>query len=267
MRKVMFLVAALVLSLVIAGQASAHFGMVIPSEEVVVKEKDAELKELKLDLLFWHPAEDIGMELVKPRRFEVFYMDEETDLLDSLKPTETKGYQTWTTSYKVKKPGVYTFYMEPTPYWEPAEGIYIIHYTKTMVSAFGAVDKGWDVELGVKTEIVPLTNPFVMYTCPDLKSFKKDNVFRGVVKLAGKPVPNAQVEIEYYNKNKESEVTEYMCTHTTADGNGEFAWAVVKPGWWGFAALNTSDTKLTHDGEGKEVELGAILWIRYEERK
>jgi cobalt/nickel transport protein len=267
MKKGVVLAVLLVLSFIVAGPASAHFGMVIPSEEVVVKEGDAELKELKVDLLFWHPAEEIGMELVKPTRFSVFAKDEETDLLDSLKPANTKGYQTWTTSYKVKKPGVYAFYMEPKPYWEPAEGIYIIHYTKTLVSAFGAAKKGWDVELGVKTEIVPVTNPFRVYARSDRTGFRKDNVFRGIVKLDGKPVPNAQVEIEYYNKNHENEVTEFMLTHTTADDKGEFAWSVTKAGWWGFAALNTSDTKLTHDGEGKEIELGAVLWIKYEDRK
>ena len=266
MRKGMLWFAFLALSLFFAGTASAHFGMVIPEDEVVPSVGNTQLKELKVDLLFWHPAEDIGMELVKPTRFGVAFKDEETDLLDALKAVETKGYRTWTTSNKIKKPGVYAFFMEPRPYWEPAEGIYIIHYTKTLVSAFGG-EKGWDQELGLKTEIVPVTNPFHMYTCPDRKSFRKDNVFRGIVKLNGKPVPNAQVEIEYYNKNKESEVTEFMYTHTTADSNGEFAWAVTKAGWWGFAALNTSDTKLTHDGEGKEVELGAVLWVKFEDRK
>ena len=35
------------------------------------------------------------------------------------------------------------FYMEPKPYWEPAEDCFIIHYTKTVVTAFGD-DEGWD---------------------------------------------------------------------------------------------------------------------------
>lgn len=51
--------------------------------------------------------------------------------------------------------------MEPKPYFEPAEDCYIIHYTKTVVSAFGL--EGWDRELGLKTEIVPLTRPFGLY--------------------------------------------------------------------------------------------------------
>ena len=44
---------------------------------------------------------------------------------------------------------------DPQPYWEPAEDAFIIHYTKTVVTAFGD-DGGWDEEIGLKTEIVPL---------------------------------------------------------------------------------------------------------------
>jgi len=55
-----------------------------------------------------------------------------------------------------KRPGVYAFFMEPNPYWEPAEDCFIVHYTKTVVTAFGD-DEGWDEEIGLKTEIVPLS--------------------------------------------------------------------------------------------------------------
>jgi cobalt/nickel transport protein len=253
----------LFLSLAAAGPASAHFGMVIPSDQVVMK---GEGTDLKVHLRFWHPSDDIGMELAKPTRFGVVINDEETNLLDSLRSTKIKGHQIWETSYKIKRPGIYTFYMEPRPYWEPAEDLYIIHYTKTVVSALGN-EEGWDREIGLKTEIVPLSKPYGLHTCPDLKSFSKDNVFKGIVKLDGKPVPNAQVEIEYYNEDGKSAISDYMCTHTKADSNGVFVYAVPKAGWWGFAALNTADTKLTHKGKGKEVELGAVLWVRFEDVK
>lgn len=40
-----------------------------------------------------------------------------------------------------------------------------------------------------------------------------------------------------------------------------FAW---NPGWWGFAALNPADYKIEHNGEEKEVELGAVLWVEFQ---
>jgi len=43
-----------------AGPAYAHFGMIIPSDEMVMKDDP---KNIKLNLMFWHPFEGQGMEL------------------------------------------------------------------------------------------------------------------------------------------------------------------------------------------------------------
>ena len=147
------------------------------------------------------------------------------------------------------------FYMEPKPYWEPAEDCFIVHHTKTVVTAFGD-DEGWDEEIGLKTEIVPLSKPFGLYA---------GNVFQGIVKLDGKAVPYAEVEIEYYNKDgKLKAPTDYMVTQTIkADQNGVFTYAAPKAGWWGFAALNPSDKKMKYNGKEKDVELGAVIWVKF----
>ena len=57
-----------------------------------------------------------------------------------------------------------------------------------------------------------------------------------------------------------------MVTQTIkADGNGVFTYAATKPGWRGFAALNEADFKLkTKSGEEKAVELGAVIWVHFE---
>ncbi len=52
-----------------------------------------------------------------------------------------------------------------------------------------------------------------------------------------------------------------------ADGNGVFTYAVPKAGWWGFAALNTSDEKLEHNGEEKDIEIGAVIWVEFHDWK
>ena len=159
--------------------------------------------------------------------------------------------------------------MEPQPYWEPAEDIYIVHYTKTVVIASGD-NTGWDKEIGLKTEIVPLSKPYGLYTCPDLKTFTKDNLFRGIVKLDGKPVPNAHVEVQYFNEGEKKDFTpwnDFMATHVKADDKGVFMFSVPVAGWWGFAALSTSDTKMKHNGIDKEVELGAVTWVQFQDIK
>ena len=57
------------------------------------------------------------------------------DLLNTLSSRKIKGHTTWKTTYRVRRPGIYVFYMEPQPYWEPVEDSYIVHYTKTTVES------------------------------------------------------------------------------------------------------------------------------------
>jgi len=248
-----FLVIAL--ALVSSDQALAHFGMLIPSDNMVMQDDN---RTVNLQFSFSHPMEMVGMELVKPKAVNVVTGGQTDDFLDALKPVRVMDHSAWGLTYQIKRPGVYTFYMEPQPYWEPAEDVFIIHYTKTVVTAFGD-DEGWDQEIGLKTEIVPLSKPFGLYA---------GNVFQGIVKFDGKPVPYAEVEVEFYNQDKRSQApTDYMVTQTIkADQNGVFTYAAPKSGWWGFAALNEADFTLkTNAGDEKGVELGAVIWVHFED--
>lgn len=245
------LIAAFLL-LTCAGTASAHFGMVIPSDTMVMQEDN---RTVTVVLSFSHPMEMIGMALEKPKDFSVSANGKRISLLGQLKQTKVMDHAAWSADYKIGRPGVYMFYMAPQPYWEPAEDCYIIHLTKTVVTAFGD-DEGWDAELGLKTEIVPLAKPYGLYA---------GNVFQGIVKMDGKPIPYAEVEVEFYNQNKAAHApTDYMTTQTIkADGNGVFTYATPAAGWWGFAALNSADFKIPRDGVEKDVELGAVIWIHF----
>ena len=256
MKKGIMLALLFTLSCVLAGPASAHFGMVIPSDSMVMQEDN---KTVDVTLSFSHPFEGIGMELVKPEAFGVVVNGKKNNLIDNLTKTRVMDHAAWKADYRIKRPGIYMFYMEPKPYWEPAEDCFIVHYTKTVVTAFGD-DEGWDKEIGLETEIVPLSKPFGLYT---------GNVFQGIVKLNGKTVPYAEVEVEYYNKDgKLKAPTDYMVTQTIkADQNGVFTYAAPKAGWWGFAALNTSDKKIKHNGEDKDIEIGAVIWVEFHDMK
>jgi len=242
--------------LIAAGPAWSHFGMLIPSDSMVMQDDS---RTVTVTLSFSHPFEMVGMDLVKPKVFNVLAGGKKQDLLGSLEATRVMDHAAWKAAYPVKRPGVYMFYMEPEPYWEPAEDSFIIHYTKSVVTAFGD-DEGWDEEIGLKTEIVPLSKPFGLYA---------GNVFQGIVKLNGKPVPFAEVEVEYYNKDKKyTAPTEYMIIQSIkSDGNGVFTYATPVSGWWGFAALNEADFKLPHEGEEKDVELGAVIWVYFHDMK
>lgn len=239
-----------------AGSASAHFQMVGPSTEMVTSPAE---RQLKLELKFWHPFEGHGMDIETPTQFGVRVDGKNTDLRNTLKPqqfTDASGKKRngFQANYEIKKPGDHIFYVEPKPFWEAAEETFIVHYTKVIVNGLG-LEQGWDDELGLKTEIVPLTRPYGLYT---------GNVFQGIVKLNGKPVPYAHVEVEYYNESgKLKAPADPMITQSVkADGNGVFTYAMPKAGWWGFAALSHDSKKMKKDGREYPVELGALIWVK-----
>jgi len=233
-----------------AQPAFAHFGMLIPSSSTVSQGGGA---DFDITLSFSHPMEMEGMTLDRPAACYAVSDGKRTDLLPMLKPATVMGKSAWKAATPLQRPGLYQFAMEPTPYWEPAEDCYIIHYTKVIVPAFGMED-GWDQPVGLKTEIVPLTRPFGLYA---------GSLFQGKLLVDGKPVPGATVEIEYYNRDKKLEApNEYMTTlSVVTDANGVFTAGLPFAGWWGFAGLTTAAEKKDYKGTPKDVELGAVLWV------
>lgn len=240
--------------------ALAHFGTIIPSDDIVSKQDP---KTVTLDIKFIHPMELHYMEMAKPKGFSVYHKGKTTDLLGSLKaakgkaPDQEQQFSYWQADFAVKSPGDYIFFVEPTPYWEPAEDIYIVHYPKVCVNALG-LEEGWDEPVGLETEIVPLTRPYGLWT---------GNVFQGEVLVNGKPVPNAEVEIEYLNESPgnpkmvEAPSDPFVTQVVKADNNGVFTYAMPRAGWWGFSALNEASWKLKHEGQEKGVEIGAVFWV------
>ncbi|MGA1874109.1 MAG: DUF4198 domain-containing protein [bacterium] len=247
---------------VMAGSVSAHFGVVKPSDDIITQEDS---KTIQVEVKFIHPHEGHYMEMAKPQQFGVMAGGQKIDLLNTL--TAQKGkwqdqeqeFTYWRADYKIKRPGDYTFYVVPTPYWEPAEDCFIVHYTKACVQALG-LEEGWDEPLGLKTEIVPLTRPYGLWV---------GNIFTGVVLVDGKPVPDSEVEIEYLNEDAENgsllkaPSDPYITQIVKTDRNGVFSYAMPKAGWWGFAALNEdSKTIKGPDGKEKPIEIGAVYWVK-----
>lgn len=239
---------AVMLVMALAAPAWAHFGMVIPESAMVERPG-----ELGLEFRFWHPMEDQGMDLPAPKAM-VDFAGRRSAV--ELSPARERGAQFWKGSYRIKRPGDYIFYMEPQPYWEPAEDAWIVHYTKTVVDALGA-EEGWDRALGLPMEIIPYTRPYGLWA---------GNSFTGQVLLDGKPLAGAEVEVEFYNAAGEIQppAGPFITQVVRADDNGVFTYTMPWAGWWGFAALATAENKLPKDGQPKPVEIGGVLWVHAE---
>jgi cobalt/nickel transport protein len=235
-----------------SNRASAHFGMIIPSTEIMTQQQGG---EITLTVMFAHPFERNWMDMEKPVRFGVKIRGAKVEnLLSLLKPIKIQGHKAWQAVYRLKRPGDYVFFDQPQPYSEPAEGKFIVHYTKVIVNGYG-MEEGWDTKVGLKTEIIPLTRPYGIYT---------GNVFRGLVLVYGKPAPFCRVEVEFDNVGEKykAPADPFINQVVKTDQNGVFTFAMPAAGWWGFAALNEGKKKIKYKGKDYPVELGAVLWVR-----
>ncbi|WP_305046540.1 DUF4198 domain-containing protein [Geoalkalibacter sp.] len=245
----------------LAAPAAAHFGAIIPEPAILSQNMDP---QVHLEVKFLHPMEMHYMEMDKPRAFGVLHDGVKTDLLESLTAAKGKSadqeeeFTFWKFSYPIKRPGDYTFFVEPAPYWEPAEDLFIVHYTKVCVHALG-LEEGWDEPLGLETEIIPLSRPYGLWT---------GNLFSGRVLLKGKPVPFAEVEVEYLNESPGNPAPvvapadPFITQVIKADADGVFHYAMPRAGWWGFSALSEADWTIEREGEAKKVEIGAVFWVQ-----
>lgn len=262
MKKLVLLVVAL-LMMASAVTCSAHFLVLYTPEPLLEKGGTVPLKAV-----FTHPFEaGHTMEMDQPKAFFVVNKGKKTDLLKTLKPITWTSLENsakaWETTYTVRGMGDYVFCLEPEPYFEKNEDGYIQQFTKVMVNNAG-LPTDWDKPVGLKTEIVPLDKPYALWT---------GNVFRGVVLSQGKPVPDAEIEVEYLNHDLNMQENKFEATPKLknapsdamktltikANASGEFVFGIPKAGWWGFAALGAGPDKKF---KGKELSQDAVIWIQ-----
>ncbi len=230
----------------------SHFQVLVPDRAIVTRDGGG---AISLDIRFTHPmAGGPLMHMDTPRRFGVLHAGETTDLLSTLQAEQEDDCTRYSASYELKAPGDHVFFLEPAPYWEPAEGKMITHYTKVVVNGFG-LEEGWDELVGLPVEIEPLVRPYGIWT---------GNCFRGIVRGPdGEPVPFAEIEVEYLNADDvEIPAGPFETQVIKADGAGVFSYALPRAGWWSFAALVDGPEITNPDGETVGHELGGLIWIR-----
>jgi cobalt/nickel transport protein len=255
------------LLLALAAPALAHFQMIYTPESALEK-----AKTIELELVFTHPFEaGHTMDMGKPEQFFVVRKGKKKNLLATLKPivwkSLTNSGAAYETTYKLRGMSDNVFCLVPAPYLEKEEDIYIQQIAKVVVNTCG-FPTDWDAEIGLPAEIVPLDKPYALWT---------GNVFRGIVKSAGKPVPFAEIEVEYMNhqplsgKNAFAEKAEveapqdaFVTMTIKANAHGEFTFGIPRAGWWGFCALGVGpDT----EHNGKELSQDAVIWVQARDMK
>jgi len=159
----------------------------------------------------------------------------------------------------VTKAGDYVVVLEPAPYYEESEDIFIQQLTKVYFNN-ADLPTDWMEPQGLATEILPLNKPY---------NIVAGSTFTGQVLSEGKPVAGAEIEIEYMAAepnlatNAAGEAVAGPmpggAVVAVSDANGYFTFGVPKAGWWGFAALGSGPVK---EHEGKELSQDAVIWVR-----
>lgn len=258
-----------------ASLASAHFQMLYTPESALNNGATIQFKHV-----FTHPfADEHTMDMGKQHdtdklapieEFFVIQKEKRTDLKETLKPIDFKGNankgKAYTSEYRARSMGDHVFVVVPAPYFESNEDAYIQQITKVIVNVAGA-PTDWDAEVGLKAEILPLNKPYSIWT---------GSTFSGIVLSDGKPVPFAEIEVEYLNhdvdmKNNAMGPAKVEAPHDSfvtmgikADQDGKFTFGIPKAGWWGFAALGVGPDE---EYKGKELSQDAVIWIQARDMK
>lgn len=249
--------------------AFAHFQLIHTADSNISGKTS-----VPFELVFTHPAEatqahsmDIGKDeagKVNPVvEFFSVHNGEKKDLKSMLKESKFGPANKKVVSYKfnldrnsgLKGGGDWALVFVPAPYFEPSESVYIQQVTKVLVNKDDlATDWNNRVAEGYP-EIIPLSNPITW----------QNQIFRAqVVDKDGKPIPNAEIEVEYMNstiKNSQfvgEKQKDKVATVIYSDANGYFSFIPVHKGYWGFAALGAGG-ELKYNG--KELSQDAVLWI------
>lgn len=242
-----------------ASAAHAHFQLLYTPEVQLENPKNVPVK-----MIFWHPMENGHvMDMDQPEQFFYVAKDGKVDLRQSLKPITFMGKDNSAKAFEanvnIRRNGDYIFVLQPAPYYEKSEDIYIQQITKSYLNK-GGIPDGWDKPVGLPTEIVPFNKPTNVLV---------GSTFTGQVLSKGKPAAGVEIEIEYMAAPPDIQANRPSSNGSASakggtlvavtDAKGMFTFGIPKEGFWGFAALGSGPKKKF---KGKELSQDAVIWIR-----
>lgn len=221
-------------------------------------------EEVDVLITMMRPFQYEGLVMDMPQMFAVLRYDSATpvkdgvaqperrDLLGDMEEIRYLNQKAWGANVALTKPGLYQFIIEGRPWWDAAHGRFLQHYVKTTLPVYG-VERGWNLPVGQRFEIVPLSRPFGL-TAPAM--------FSGVVLMDGKPLPAASVRMARINTEKRPVPTSWHEDIAARTNNkGEFSFVLNQPGWWCCMASIPGDPLKGPDGQPKPLQLGTLFWL------
>lgn len=128
-------------------------------------------EEVDVLITMMRPFQHEGLGMDMPQLFAVLRYDEATpvkdgvlqperrDLLGDVEEIRYLDQKAWGANVALASPGLYQFIIEARPWWDAARDRFVQHYVKTTLPVYG-VERGWELPVGQRFEIQPLTRPF-----------------------------------------------------------------------------------------------------------
>lgn len=238
-----------------AGMASAHFTMVLPSDDeasvfdVTSEDFIASLGEEKTVYIIWgHPYEHILFDLEPAPTVSVYKPDgsvEELEISQITVPGQDEEgndgeFVAYKASFTVDQMGDTIVAVK---YVSEEEGL--IDYTKAIIHCGEEVWEGWDTAVGQETEVVPYVRPYGM---------EEGFVFSGKALYEGEALADSIVEVEKYHTLEAGreivadaedlfpyDAPMVFTRQVKSDANGYFAYTLDEPGIWYIGATKENE--------------------------
>jgi cobalt/nickel transport protein len=234
-----------------------HFGILVPETPAVRRGEPVTLRYST-----GHPFECQLVDTQAPEKVQVLLPDGKTRLDIKPQPKQVDDGQAGkvtvqTLTFTPAERGDHRVVVTTPLHFDEHAGGFVQDELQVLVRV--QVSRGWDIPVGQMLELVPLTRPY---------GLKPGFAFKAQARLKGKPLADAQVEIEKLNPTPPREVPEDDALVTQVaktDLNGYVICTLDDPGWWGMMVTAQDGTK-EKDGKQWPIVRRGILWVWVEER-
>jgi cobalt/nickel transport protein len=247
MNKASLVTAACLVLLGCVACADAHYNMLLPRAESVRRGQ-----EMELAYQWGHPFEHQLFDAPQPRKLMVLTPGgKKADILSLAQKQSGAEPVTYRVRLPAEERGDYLFGLVSAPIWMEEEQEFLEDCVKVVVHV--QAQRGWDARLGLDFEFVPLTRPY---------GLSPGCVFQARALLAGKPLPDALVEIEHYNPQPPAALPgdEQITRAVKTDPNGVATCTLTEPGWWSVTAQHAEGTR-EHSGKAFPVRKRTTFWV------
>lgn len=232
-----------------------HFGILVPEKPAVRRGEPVTLRYFQ-----GHPFECQIVDTEAPEKAEVLLPDGKTRVNLKVEPRRVAGGENGqvtiqTLTFTPSERGDHWVVVRTPLRFDEHAGGFVQDELKVLVRV--QVQNGWENTAGQTLELIPLTRPY---------GLTPGFAFKTQVRLANKPLADANVEIERFNPEPPADVPEDEALVTQVvrtDVNGYGIATLDAPGWWGLM-VTAEDGSREKDGKTWPIVRRGILWVHVE---